>query len=51
MSKTPKTPKGDGNSPSINGEVIRRNNGVKATNGTVIERSETLIVHKILRIL
>jgi hypothetical protein len=43
ISETPTTPKGAGNSPSIKGEVIRRNRGVKATSGTVMDRSETLI--------
>lgn len=43
ISITPNKPVNDGNSLIIRGDVASKNNGVKESIGTVIERSEDLI--------
>lgn len=43
MSITPNKPVNDGNSLIIKGDVASKNNGVKESIGTVIDRSEDLI--------
>ena len=43
ISRTPIKPKKLGNSPTIKGEVNKRNNGVKVSNGIVMDKSEYFI--------